>query len=104
AVVAAGRDLPERWKRELRPRSEAITTELRRLRPERPDPAGALADFDRMWDLVREQWTIHFLAVLPAQALMHEAVERIVAAGIGDELDAYAVLDGPNESTAADAM
>ena len=104
AVADAGRELPERWERELRPRSEEITTELRRLRPERPDRAGALGSFDRMWEIVREQWTIHFLAVLPAQALMYETVERLVASGVPDELAAYGVLDGPNDSTEADAM
>src|SRR5262245_33228633 len=102
ALLAAGRELPGRWDDELRPRSDRITAELRRLRPERPDPAGALEVFDRMWELVREQWTIHFLAVLPAQALMHHTVEGMLMSGVPDELAAYAVLDGPNDSTAAD--
>ena len=105
ALVEAGLALPERWERVYQPRAHEITTALGRLRPETSDPAGALSEFDDMWGLVREQWTIHFLAVLPAQAAMDEAT-KVYAAGTGerDDLAAYAMLDGPNETMEADAM
>ncbi|MFL5796851.1 MAG: PEP-utilizing enzyme [Actinomycetota bacterium] len=104
-LVEAGLALPERWEREYRPRAHEITAQIRLMRPESPDPKGALAELDRMWGLAREHWTIHFLAVIPAQAAMDAAAERYAAeTGDQDELGAYALFDGPNESTAADAM
>lgn len=63
-VEAAARALPERWERELRPRVLEINAELESLRPETPPDATPL--LDRLWELVREEWTIHFLVVIPA--------------------------------------
>lgn len=63
-VEAAARLLPERWERELRPRVLAINAELESLRPETPPDATPL--LDRLWELVQEEWTIHFLVVIPA--------------------------------------
>lgn len=63
-VEAAARMLPERWERELRPRVLAINAELESLRPETPPDATPL--LDRLWELVQEEWTIHFLVVIPA--------------------------------------
>ena len=67
SLLAAALGLRERWTNELAPRSHDITAELRTLRPEVPHPDGAVALMDRFWSLVLEQWTIHFLAVIPAQ-------------------------------------
>ncbi len=94
----------ERWDAEYRARSEAITEEIRRLRPERPPPGEAAAELDRMLELVHEQWRIHFLTVIPvhlARELVHDAyVERF---GKGDELEPYRLLEGlPNETLTAD--
>src|SRR5919201_3715222 len=58
--------LPERWEAELRPRIRAITAELERIRPELPPPEEAAALLDRLWELVQEQWRLHFQAVIPA--------------------------------------
>ena len=63
-VEAAARALPERWDRELRPRVLEINGELESLRPELPPDATPL--LDRLWELVQEEWTIHFLVVIPA--------------------------------------
>jgi phosphohistidine swiveling domain-containing protein len=63
-VEAAARVLPERWERELRPRVLEINAELESLRPEPPPDATPV--LDRLWELVQEEWTIHFLVVIPA--------------------------------------
>jgi pyruvate,water dikinase len=92
---AAALDVARRWEDELLPRVREITAELERLRPDLPSPAGAVEVLDRLWELVREQWTIHFLVVLPAQIaaeLLHDAwVERF---GDDDPLAAYRLLEG----------
>ena len=100
----AALEVAERWERELRPRSHEITEELRRLRPERADPREALAAFDRMLELVREQWHIHFATVIPVHAareLLHDAYVELL--GKRDELEPYRLLEGlPNETLEAD--
>ena len=62
----AALELPERWREELRPHVLEINAELERMRPELPPPAGAVVLLDRLWELVQEEWRIHFLVVLPA--------------------------------------
>jgi phosphohistidine swiveling domain-containing protein len=100
----AALDVAERWELELKPRSHAITAELRALRPERGDATAALAAFDRMLDLVREQWHIHFAAVIPVHAareLLHDAYVELF--GKRDELEPYRLLEGlRNETLEAD--
>jgi pyruvate,water dikinase len=59
-------ELAEHWERELRPRVLEINAELEALRPDRGAPAEAAVLLDRLWELVQEEWTIHFLVVLPA--------------------------------------
>jgi rifampicin phosphotransferase len=92
---AAALDVTRRWQEELLPRVQEITTELERMRPELPPPPQAVALLDRLWELVREQWTIHFLVVIPAQIaaeLLHDAwIEQF---GDGDPLAAYRLLEG----------
>ena len=92
---AAALDVARRWEHELLPRVHELTAELERMRPELPPPAEAVAILDRLWELVREQWTIHFLVVLPAQIaaeLLHDAwVERFDDT---DPLAAYRLLEG----------
>jgi pyruvate,water dikinase len=92
---AAALDVARRWEEELLPRVREITAELERLRPDLPPPPEAVALLDRLWELVREQWTIHFLVVIPAQIaaeLLHDAwVERF---GGDDPLAAYRLLEG----------
>ena len=94
-LQAAALDVARRWAEELLPRVREITAELERMRPDLPPPAGAVALLDRLWELVREQWTIHFLVVLPAQIaaeLLHDAwVDRF---GDDDPLAAYRLLEG----------
>jgi phosphohistidine swiveling domain-containing protein len=101
----AARDLARRWNEELGPRCHAVTEELHTLRPEQPSPDEAVALLDRMWAQVLEQWTIHFLVVIPAQIsveLLHDAY--VEAFGDDDALAPYRLLDGlPNETTEADA-
>jgi phosphohistidine swiveling domain-containing protein len=96
--------LEDRWRNELTPRSRKITRELHDLRPERPPPEEAVALMDRFWSLVLEQWTIHFLAVIPAQVGI-EMLAFAYAEALGDEdaLAPYRLLDWlPNGTTRAD--
>ena len=100
----AALDVADRWEREYRPRAEKITEEIRQMRPERPPPNEAAALLDRLLELLEEQWTLHFLTVVPVHAareLVHDAyVERF---GKADELAPYALIEGlPNETLAAD--
>src|SRR5439155_7880979 len=84
--------------------AHAITRELHGLRPERPAPADAVALVDRFWSKVLEQWTIHFLAVIPAQVGI-EMLAGTYADALGDEdaLAPYRLLDWlPNGTTRAD--
>ncbi|MDQ3891154.1 MAG: PEP-utilizing enzyme [Actinomycetota bacterium] len=97
-------EIGERWERDYRPRVEAITEEIRRMRPERPSPGEAVRLLDRLVELLVEQWTIHFLTVVSVHAareLLHDAyVERF---GKSDELEPYGLVEGlPNETLAAD--
>src|SRR5919206_654745 len=96
--------LAERWERELRPRVEALTREQEAMRPEEPPPAEAAALLDRLLEIVREQWTIHFLVVVPAQVSMELLHDRYVELlGDDDPLGPYRLLEGlPNDSRAAD--
>src|ERR671931_205287 len=96
--------LAERWERELRPRVEALIREQGAMRPEDPRPAEAAALLDRLLEIVREQWTIHFLVVIPAQVAMELLHDRYVELlGDDDLLAPYRLLEGlPNESTTAD--
>jgi pyruvate,water dikinase len=82
----AALDLPQRWERELRPRVLEINAELERMRPELPAPAEAVALLDRLWELVQEEWTIHFLVVLPALAAA-ELVEHELLLGLENPAD-----------------
>jgi pyruvate,water dikinase len=100
----AALDVAARWERELRPACWAITEELRAMRPERPAPRDAVALLDRLMDIVREQWRLHFLVVIPVHAareLLHDAwVEHF---GKGNELEPYRLIEGlPNETLDAD--
>ena len=94
-LKAAALDVARRWEEELLPRVREITAELERMRPELPPATEVVALLDRLWELVSEQWTIHFLVVLPAQIaaeLLHDAwVERF---GDDDPLAAYRLLEG----------
>src|ERR671938_290867 len=96
--------LADTWERELRPRVETLTREQEAMRPEEPPPAEAAALLDRLLEIVREQWTIHFLVVVPAQVAMELLHDRYVELlGDDDPLAPYRLLEGlPNESTTAD--
>jgi phosphohistidine swiveling domain-containing protein len=104
AMEEAALAIGERWEREYRPRSDAITAELRRLRPERGSPDEAIASLDRLLELVLEQWRIHFLTVIPvhlARELVHDAYVELL--GKSDDLEPYRMIEGlPNETLAAD--
>jgi rifampicin phosphotransferase len=101
---SAALGVAERWERELVPRSHALTDALHRLRPEEPSPEEAAALLDRMWELVRDQWIVHFLAVFPAQfavEMLHQA--HVEVFGHEDPLAAYRLLDAVrNETNEAD--
>lgn len=91
---AAALGLPDRWREDLVPRVRAITAELERFRPERPAPNEARASFDRLWELVQEQWLLHFLVVIPAQAaadLFREAFVELY--GDDDPVAPYRLLE-----------
>jgi rifampicin phosphotransferase len=101
---AAALEVAGRWEHEYRPASHAITAELRAMRPWRDPPAAAAAAYARLLELVRAQWRLHFLTVIPVHAareLLHDAyVERF---GKRDELEPYRLLEGlPNETLEAD--
>jgi phosphohistidine swiveling domain-containing protein len=95
---AAALALPDRWRDELLPRVRAITAEIDSMRPERPPPEEARALLDRLWELVQEQWRLHFLTVIPAQAAADVFRDAYVEAfGDGDRLAPYRILEGtPN--------
>jgi pyruvate,water dikinase len=73
ALEAAALTLAEQWERELRPRVLEINAELEAMRPDRVPPAEAVQLLDRLWELVQEEWTIHFLVVLPALTAAEQA-------------------------------
>jgi pyruvate,water dikinase len=100
----AALEVAGQWERELRPASWVITDQLRAMRPERPAPDEAASLLDRLIELVREQWRLHFLTVIPVHAareILHDAwVERF---GKSDELEPYRLMEGlPNETLDAD--
>lgn len=102
----AARTLEDRWEVELRPRAHEISEELHRLRPESPPPDAAVALLRRMHDLVLEQWTIHFLAVIPAQIAV-ELFEQAYAERVGEDepFAVYRLLDAvDNDTNRADAQ
>jgi rifampicin phosphotransferase len=82
----AALELPERWQRDLRPRILEINAELERMRPELPPPPEAVALLDRLWELVQEEWRIHFLVVLPALTAA-DLVEHELLVGIANPAD-----------------
>jgi rifampicin phosphotransferase len=96
--------LGQRWEEELKPRVGELTRELEAMRPEEPPPPAAVALLDGLMNIVLEQWTLHFLVVIPAQASMELLHERYVELLGGDDpLAPYRLLEGlPNESTEAD--
>ena len=99
---AAALALPDRWRDELLPRVRAITAELERMRPESPPPAEAQALLDRLCELVCEQWRLHFLTVIPAQAAADVFRDAYVeVCGDGDPLAPYRILEAtPNRPDA----
>jgi rifampicin phosphotransferase len=102
----AALSVAERWDADYRPRSEAITEELRRLRPQRLTPDDAGAAYERLLELVLEQWHLHFLTVIPVHAAREVLHDRYVELlGKGDELEPYRLLEGlPNETLDADEL
>jgi pyruvate,water dikinase len=75
----AALELSQRWTRELRPRVLEINAELEAMRPDRVPATEAVALLDRLWELVQEEWTIHFLVVLPAlTAVEHAEPDELV--------------------------
>jgi rifampicin phosphotransferase len=75
----AALEVAELWERELRPRVLAINAELEAMRPDRSAPAEAAQLLERLWELVQEEWTIHFLVVLPAlSAAEHAEPEELL--------------------------
>src|SRR5712691_293385 len=77
---AAAFGLELRWNEQLAPRVHEITAALHGMRPERGSPGEAGALLDWAWDLVLEQWRLHFLAVVPAQVAAELLHDRYVAA------------------------
>jgi phosphohistidine swiveling domain-containing protein len=65
--------LADRWERELRPRVLEINAELETMRPDHGTSVEAVHLLDRLWELVQEEWTIHFLVVLPALTAAEQA-------------------------------
>ena len=105
ALRDAALTLPVRWADTHRPRTWEITHELWELRPELPPPTEAVALFDRMWELVREQWTLHFLVVLPAQTAAELFRDRYVELyGDGDPLAPYRLLESPHADDRIDVL
>ncbi len=100
----AALEVAERWEREFKPRSHAITDELRRLRPERGNAEAAVAALHSLLELVQEQWRIHFLTVVAVHAareLLHDGYVELF--GKRDELEPYRLIEGlPNETLEAD--
>jgi phosphohistidine swiveling domain-containing protein len=75
----AALELGELWKGKLRPRVLEINAELEAMRPDRVHAAEAALLLDRLWELVQEEWTIHFIVVLPAlTAAEHAEPEQLL--------------------------
>jgi rifampicin phosphotransferase len=92
----AALELADRWKQTYRPRVWEITNELWDLRPDLPPPGKAVALLDRMWELVQEQWRLHFLVVLPAQIAAEIFNDHYIELfGGGDPLAPYRILQSP---------
>ncbi len=82
------------------PRTHAITAEIARMRPEEPPPAAAVALLDHLWELVKEQWVIHFRTIIPAQValeILHDQYMELI--GSDDPLAPYRLLDGTETET-----
>lgn len=101
----AALEIGSTWEATLKPRSHEITALLAAQRPERPSPADAGGLWDRSWELILEQWKIHFLAVIPAQMSAELFSRRYLDAIDGsDQLAPYRILESvPNETNEADA-
>jgi pyruvate,water dikinase len=96
AFRAAALGLGERWRCELQPRVWALTEELRELRPELPPPDAAVGLLDRLWEVVREQWHVHFLVVIPSQIAAEIFRDCYVELfGEADPLAPYRLLERP---------
>jgi len=96
ALRAAALELGARWEQTHRARVWEITHELWELRPELPAPEEAVALLDRTWELVQEQWRIHFLVVIPAQIAAEIFNDRYVELyGADDPLAPYRILQSP---------
>jgi rifampicin phosphotransferase len=96
-------DIARRWDDELLPRVNAITAEVRALRPWRPPADEALAMYDRLVELVFEQWRIHFLAVVSVHTSREILADRYAEVLGGNDLEPYRLLEGlPNTSLDAD--
>ncbi len=95
-VRDAALGLHDRWPSTYRPRTWEITHELWQMRPELPPPADAVRLLDRLWQLVQEQWTIHFLVVIPAQIaaeIFDDRYRELFPAA--DPLAPYRLLETP---------
>ena len=96
-------DIARRWDEELLPGVNAITAEVRAMRPGRPPADEALAMFDRLVELVFAQWRIHFLAVVSVHTSREILAERYAEVLGGSDLEPYRLLEGlPNTSLDAD--
>jgi rifampicin phosphotransferase len=96
-------DIARRWDAELLPRVSAITAAIRAMRPARPPAAEALQTYDRLIDLVFEQWRIHFVAVVSVHTSREILAGRYAEVLGGSDLDPYRLLEGlPNTSLDAD--
>lgn len=104
-VRRAARELGASWEAEIQPRVHAITDELQRMRPELPSPDEGAHLLDRLWQLVQEQWSYHFLTVIPSQFAIEMLREQFAELTGEDSFAAYRLLEGVRtERTEADGM
>ena len=67
---------------------------------ELPAPTEAVALLDRMWELVQQQWRLHFLVVIPAQIAAEIFNDRYLELyGADDPLAPYRLLRSPRFET-----
>lgn len=98
---AAALSLPDDWERHFKPAVHAITDRLHRMRPEAPDAEDAVSLLHEMWDIVLDQWRLHFLVVIPSQIAIDllETAYTDIAGADADPFVIYRFLDTVENET-----
>ncbi|MDQ2913892.1 MAG: hypothetical protein M3T56_11635, partial [Chloroflexota bacterium] len=91
---AIARHLRRDWDDEYLPELRAHYASMRGLGIERMSRDEAVDAWADLWQRVNRIWTIHFLAVLPAYAVMEELAQTYEALVGGDGAEAFGLTQG----------